>query len=93
MNLDTIRACKDQHLVDKSSPDTSARAGEWFAAAKQNFASARSIVKSDENGAQILVWSSMQKLAKTLVALCGCRLDDETHGKIADGSAPSLVDA
>ena len=56
----------------------------WLKIARANLTSAKAIVGTDVNGALILLWASMHKIAKALASGCGCGLRDETHGKMAD---------
>lgn len=88
-----IRGCRDRHLAGKVRPDQRGFARAWCDAAEANFTSARSLLNSDANGALILTWAGMHKIAKALVGLGNHRLEGETHGKVADFLACCFADA
>jgi hypothetical protein len=76
--------CLEVHLVDKARNEAVSQEVVWFEIARSNLSSAMSLVQTDLNGSMILLWSSLQKVAKGMVSRCGCRVEGETHGKIAD---------
>lgn len=84
MNSEHLRKCLTDHLGDKFRGGSSVAELAWIHSAQANHQSAMAIVRDDPNGAMILLWSCFQKMAKSLVARCGCSLDGETHGKTAD---------
>ena len=83
MNPNTKR-CLETHLPDKAKPGTVVPAKAWFDAATAHLRSARAIMDFDPSGAATLAWAAMHKTAKAIAALGGCRIEDETHGKVVD---------
>lgn len=79
-----IRKCLELHLVDKAKNGNQVPAADWYDVADQHLKSAQATINSDPNGALILCWAALHKTAKGLAAVSGCRLHDETHGKVAD---------
>jgi hypothetical protein len=80
----SITPCLNQHLIDKAKTGNVVPASAWLDSAKANFKSASSLLNDHPAGAVQLAWSAMHDLAKSLAAEAGYRLDDETHGKVAD---------
>ena len=79
-----IKACLEQHLVDKIKNPNVVPASAWLASAEQHHKSAQLIINHDAAGALQMAWSAMHDIAKAAAASAGLRLEAETHGKIAD---------
>jgi hypothetical protein len=88
----TARPCLDQHLADKLKRPNVVPAADWFKSAERHFASAQLIINGDPAGALQMAWSAMHDIAKGAAAASGLRLDDETHGKVADFLACAYAD-
>lgn len=87
-----IKACLEQHLVDKLKKPNVVPASAWLASAEQHHRSAVLIINHDAAGALQMAWSAMHDIAKAAAASAGLRLEAETHGKIADFLACAFAD-
>ena len=81
---DLIKPCLERHLPDKAKPGNKIAAETWFTAAEAHIKTATLVLDDDANGSMLLGWAAMHKTAKGVAALGGCRLENETHGKIVD---------
>lgn len=81
---ESIKACLEQHLVDKLKQPNAVPASDWLASAEKHLKSAQLIINHDPAGALQMAWSAMHDIAKAAAASVGLRLEAETHGKIAD---------
>lgn len=82
---DTVKACLEQHLVEKArAARTIVPMADWLDAADKHIASAQSIINSDPVGSLSLSWLAMHNIAKAAAASIGYELVDESHGKVAD---------
>lgn len=80
----SIKACLEEHLVDKLKKPNVVPASAWLESAEQHHKSAQLIINHDPAGALQMAWSAMHDIAKAAAASAGLRLEAETHGKIAD---------
>lgn len=89
---ENVKACLEQHLVDKLKKPNVIPAADWLASAAKHLKSAQVIINDDPAGALQMAWSTMHDIAKAAAASAGFRLEAETHGKIVDFLACALAD-
>lgn len=81
---DSRGPCLQTHLADKAKTPNVVPAAAWLESAARHHRSATKIINDDPSGALQLAWSAMHDIAKAAAAAEGHRLENETHGKIAD---------
>lgn len=79
-----LRDCLTEHFAGKAKKSTIDETELWLDAAETTLRSAHLLVQSDPRRSLTLCWDAAHDLGKTLAAMGGCRLNDESHGKIAD---------